>query len=610
MRKKISPTQTTLFLLTLAAVLALSSATALAGAKIVIVNIDGPNEGFNDPTPAQPVGGNPGTTVGQQRLIAFQFAADIWGATIDSPAEIRIQSSFDPLTCTATSAVLGSAGTIQIVRNFLGTEFANTWYHIALANKRAAGDLIPGPMGTTADDIRARFNSNIGQPNCLSTSSWYYGLDANEPAGSINLVVVLLHEFAHGLGFSSFVNVSTGAKLAGGDDIYLRYTLDTSAGKRLTDMTNAERQAAIINSRRVVWDGPNVVAAVPQVLTPGTPFLRINAPANIAGTYDVGPAQFGPPLTSSGVTGDVVLANDGSTAGGGSVTDACEPLVNAAEVSGKIALVDRGVCGFTVKVKNAQNAGAIAVLVGETADTTPPASLGGSDPTITIPSVRISRADRNRITTALASGPVNVTLRVDPNIRLGADAANRALLYGPNPVEPGSSFSHWDTLATPNQLMEPAINSDLPLSVKPPEDLTLPLMRDIGWFQDADNDGFPDGVDVSPPRFRATSTLTRNCGTGEYTVNLTLTNAGTSAANNVQLSEVRLGGASTSSTIPQLLGTIRPGESVTRVLRFPSAAGAPGSRVVLLINGTHTTTWLGGNFSTGNGKVLPTTCTP
>src|SRR5205085_719689 len=64
-----------------------------------------------------------------------------------------------------------------------------------------------------------------------------------------------------------------------------------------------------------------------------------------------------------------------------------------------------------------------------------------------------------------------------------------------NPLVGGSSISHWDTLATPNLLMEPFINQDLTLSVKPPQDLTLSFMRDIGWFADADNDGLADGSD-------------------------------------------------------------------------------------------------------------------
>src|SRR4029453_18324894 len=68
-----------------------------AAAKVTIVNNDGPGEGFNDPTPVVPVGGNPGTTLGQQRLIAFQYAADLWGATLDSNVEIDVRAAFDPL---------------------------------------------------------------------------------------------------------------------------------------------------------------------------------------------------------------------------------------------------------------------------------------------------------------------------------------------------------------------------------------------------------------------------------------------------------------------------------------------------------------------------------
>jgi hypothetical protein len=62
-----------------------------------------------------------------------------------------------------------------------------------------------------------------------------------------------------------------------------------------------------------------------------------------------------------------------------------------------------------------------------------------------------------------------------------------------DPVAPGSSISHYEAVASRNQLMEPAINNDLTSSVQPPEDLTLSLMTDIGWF--SDQDGVPDGRD-------------------------------------------------------------------------------------------------------------------
>src|SRR5262249_10534565 len=146
----------------LLAVLALVPSLMFAQATITIVNVDGAGEGFNDPTPVAPVGGNLGTTLGDQRLIAFQYAADTWGAQLTSPVEIRIQASFDPLTCTATSAVLGSASTASIVSDFPGAKFRKTWYAVALGNKLAGLDLAPG-----TDDIIARFNTSIGtDPNC------------------------------------------------------------------------------------------------------------------------------------------------------------------------------------------------------------------------------------------------------------------------------------------------------------------------------------------------------------------------------------------------------------------------------------------------------------
>ena len=98
-------------LLMLALALAAGAASA---ATITIVNTDSPNEGFNDPTPVNPVGGNPGTTIGQQRLNLFQRAADIWGGLLESEVEVRVESSFDALPCDAGSAVLGSAGPLVI----------------------------------------------------------------------------------------------------------------------------------------------------------------------------------------------------------------------------------------------------------------------------------------------------------------------------------------------------------------------------------------------------------------------------------------------------------------------------------------------------------------
>lgn len=461
----------TLRLLSLLLIAFLLSPAANA-AKITIVNMDGPNEGFNDPTRVKRIGGNPGRTLGEQRLIAFQFAADIWGAVLDSNVEIRIQASFDPLSCTATSAVLGSAGTIQIFSDFPGATYANTWYAGALANRLAGYDLSPGAPGTTADDIRARFNSALGQTGCLEGSGWYLGLDNDAPANMIDLVTVLLHEFSHGLGFANYVDYTNGTEIRGQTDIYSRQLLDLTTNKTWNEMSAAQRKASAINARNVVWTGPEAVGYVSSVLQLGTPMLYETAPT--AASFQVGTATFGPPLTATGVSGQVALALDNA---GLSSTDACEAITNT--IAGKIALVDRGNCTFVVKAANVQAAGAIGMIVADNVAGSPPSGMSGTSTAITIPSVRITQADGTTLKSLV--GSLYVSMKLDMSLRAGADLDRRPYVWTPDPVQPGSSISHWDVLATPNQLMEPFINSDLTHNVQPPYDLTLPLLHDLGW---------------------------------------------------------------------------------------------------------------------------------
>ena len=61
-----------------------------AATTITIVNQDGAGEGLNNPTPATPVGGNTGTTVGAQRLIVMQRAAALWAERIVSTVTIQV----------------------------------------------------------------------------------------------------------------------------------------------------------------------------------------------------------------------------------------------------------------------------------------------------------------------------------------------------------------------------------------------------------------------------------------------------------------------------------------------------------------------------------------
>jgi hypothetical protein len=464
--------------LLLGAYLAAMPGLMQGAATIVIVNGDAAGVGFNDPTAVAPVGGNTGTTLGQQRLNAFQAAADKWGATLTSVPTIRIQAQWTALSCNAASAVLGSAGATEVFRDFPGATEAGTWFSGAETNKL---------YGSTADpstpEIVANFNVNLGQSGCLTGTFFYLGLDNNHGA-NIDLVTVLTHEFGHGLGFQTFTNGSSGAQLAGFPSIWDWFLMDNTTNKLWKDMSNAERAASALNGPHLVWSGANVSVGVPQVLNLGTPLITVTAPAKVAGTYLVGTASFGPALSSPGVTAEVMPVVDTAP----NLGLACTPLsaLNAAAVAGKIALVDRGVCTFTVKVKNAQNAGAVGVIVADNAAGSPPPGLGGTDPTVTIPAVRITLADGNTLKAALATrtrahSGMFANLGVNLAVYAGADSAGRMLMYAPNPYQSGSSVSHFDVSAFPNQLMEPAINGDLTHEVTIPKDLTFQLLKDLGW---------------------------------------------------------------------------------------------------------------------------------
>ena len=458
---------------------------AHAAVTIIINNINAAGVGFNDTTPAAPVGGNTGTTIGQQRLNAFTYAANIWGAALTSSAPVVINAQFTPLSCTATGGVLGSAGATQVFRDFANAlpspaPKPSTWYSFALANKIAGSDL-GSPAGSP--QINSNFNSNLGTPGCLETSGWYYGFDGNEGT-KIDFVAVLQHEMAHGLGFQTFTQGSTGAFFSGFPAIWDHFLFSVAAGKNWVTATSAERVASAISVSGLVWNGPIVNAAAPLVLAT-LPVVVISGTAAgaAAGTYASGEAIFGPLPTLAGVTGTVMPVSE-QTAGAG---PGCETFsaANALAVNNRIALIARGTCGFVVKVKNAQNAGALGVIISDNVSA-PISGLGGSDPTITIPAVRVTLETGNAIRAQLSSrsrsrSGVVASITRDPTQTAGLGSGGRVLMFAPNPFQGGSSVSHYDTSASPNLLMEPSINGDLTQLVGPPRDLTLPLFTEIGW---------------------------------------------------------------------------------------------------------------------------------
>ena len=280
-----------------------------------------------------------------------------------------------------------------------------------------------------------------------------------------------MHEMAHGLGFITLSRDSTGAYFFGLPDSYLVNMYDLDFDRSWEQLSNAERLASQVNTHRLVWTGPEVTTRSQFQLEPRFSVI-VQPPAPIEGSYEAQPAAFGPQIPlNGGFTGNIKNARDEV----GVETDGCEPITN--NVRNRVAIIDRGGCEFTQKVANAQAADASAVIIVNDGPGLPP--MGGDDPTITIPSVGVSQADGELFKPFAVADPLTqVKFRYD-NDFLAGTTGGFVRLYAPNPVDPGSSKSHFDTSATPNLLMEPFINDDLVPATW--LDLTVRALKDIGW---------------------------------------------------------------------------------------------------------------------------------
>ncbi|GAA4895222.1 T9SS-dependent M36 family metallopeptidase [Flaviramulus aquimarinus] len=140
--------------------------------------------------------------------------------------------------------------------------------------------------------------------------------------------------------------------------------------------------------------------------------LTINT-SSVAGIYGGVPAAFGNPLPDKNtpLTGDLVLIVDDNSGSSTDANDACDPLLGAGALSGKIVVIRRGECEFGVKVLAAENAGAVAVIMVNNVATDPIAMGAGAEgDNVTIPSLMVSQSDGEAIIAALSSESINASL--------------------------------------------------------------------------------------------------------------------------------------------------------------------------------------------------------
>jgi len=146
-----------------------------------------------------------------------------------------------------------------------------------------------------------------------------------------------------------------------------------------------------------------VVGSFAQQLSVPMNFV-VNSPATIAGTYDYGYAVDWGPTTIATTCGDLAW---GYTANGDSL--ACDPIVT--DLTGKIAMISRGACNFSLKVYYAQVAGAVGAVIVN-ASSNPPGEivnmLGGDSMTaVTIPSVFVGYGTGSQLATEMVTGTVD-----------------------------------------------------------------------------------------------------------------------------------------------------------------------------------------------------------
>lgn len=223
----------------------------------------------------------------------------------------------------------------------------------------------------------------------------------NRDAAIINLFYVnnMLHDILHRHGFDeaagNFQQNNYGRGGEGGDPVQA----EAQDGGGLNNANFATPEDGYTPRMQMyLWNG-------------SCSSLEVLAPPAIAGFKSIGTATYNP-STSFNIQAQCVIALDGV----GTLTDGCSTLTNAAQLAGKIAVIDRGNCNFVDKTLNAQAAGAVGVIImNNVSGSTPPSMSGTPAIPVTIPTVSVTQSTGNAIKTQLNNAvPVTVNLITCP----------------------------------------------------------------------------------------------------------------------------------------------------------------------------------------------------
>ncbi len=273
-----------------------------------------------------------------------------------------------------------------------GEEFTITRGNNVLAQEDANGN---NGNGATADGgATLSFDFPFDLPRAPS---------AFRDAAITNLFYMnnMMHDIMFNYGFDEeagnfqFKNYSG---VSGGGDFVFADAQDGSGINNANFATPADGGAP--RMQMFLWSAPGTVL--------GTLLTVNNGP--LAGQYYAMDSNFAPSLTTTPITADLVVVEDDNSGTSTDTYDGCDNITNGASISGKIAVIRRGLCNFTVKVLNAQNEGAVAVIIVNDSPIDPIA-MTGNGAQITIPAVMIYQADGEDLISSLLNGDtINATL--------------------------------------------------------------------------------------------------------------------------------------------------------------------------------------------------------
>ncbi|MFM1875540.1 MAG: hypothetical protein RL266_1277 [Bacteroidota bacterium] len=163
--------------------------------------------------------------------------------------------------------------------------------------------------------------------------------------------------------------------------------------------------------------------------------LLVQQPSNLAGSYNFTYSSsngWGADMDTVAITAEAAFAYDATSAD----SLGCEEIINRSEIEGKIAVVYRGECNFSLKASNVQDSGAVALIIINNIPGAPVGMGAGTNSAgVVIPVVMISDTDGEALRDAIIAGSVEIFLGNNTGLY-----ANNVGSYRPN-VAGANSYS-------------------------------------------------------------------------------------------------------------------------------------------------------------------------